>query len=699
MRPVSVILPFAVLGLLILAAVPASSDGASSASASAASSNPVAARSLPVAWIPNAGQHDSKVAFHGRAGNIEAWLTSEGAVLSMRDRRSERDPNLTGAALKLRFGNGSGAMRTEGISELPGRVSYIRGSESKGCFTDLPTYDAVSQKGGDRGIEVVWRDAGHRLSYDVIADAGAAIGGFTIDVDGANRIDVSPSGDLVIETAIGELRHAPPAAYAVDADGTQRDVAVTYRKIDVNRFGFDVKDLHSDEALSIRPVLSFVSYLGDVSLDAARAVATDAEGAAYLVGTCASSSYPATVGCFDAASEARGDAFVIKLASNGSSVVWCTVIGGKGHDEGTSLAVDASGRLFVGGTASGDFPNNAVTSGAGSAGTSDVWCARLSPKGTSLEWCLRFGGASDDVLGALCVDDSGALFAVGTTASTNFPVSPNAVQPNLAGKKDAFVVTLDDAAGMITSGTYIGGEGDDEGSALSIIGKGRIAIAGSTASRRFLDASSAAGGTDAFALVIDDIARPYVGSRFGGPADDAAYGVTVDASGRLLVSGRFGPGYPGSSGIDSGDDGFVACLTADARDRVWTTIIGGAGEDAVHSLLVDNSGTVWITGSSDSSSLSCGLAGAPESEIGSFLIALGDGGEVDDARKPRRIPGGPPHGLALNARSNSLHIAGDADRNDNGAPDDSKTTNVAVDLASCGTVTIDPAGSGGGTNR
>ncbi len=697
MRPVSVIVPFAVLGLLILAAVPASSDHPSSASASVASSHPIAARSMPVAWIPNAGQHDSKVAFHGRAGNIEAWLTSEGAVLSMRDRRSERDPNLTGAAVKLRFGNGSSGVRTEGISELPGRVSYIRGTEGNGCFTDLPTWDAVSQKGADRGIEVVWRDASHRLSYDVIADAGAAIGAFTTEVDGANRIDLTPSGDLVIETAIGELRQSLPSAYAVDADGQQRDVTVAYRKLDANRFGFDVKDLGSDEALSIRPVISFVSYLGDVSLDAARAVATDADGAAYLVGTCASSSFPSGVGCFDAASETRGDVFVMKLASNGTSVVWCTVIGGKGHDEGTSLAVDASGRLFIGGSTSGAFPNSAVTSGAGAAGTSDAWCARLSAKGTSLEWCLRFGGASDDVLNALCTTESGALVAVGTTASTNFPVSPNAAQSTLAGGKDAFVVTLDGVAGMVTSGTYVGGEGDDEGSALSNLGRGRVAVVGSTASRHFLDASSAAGGTDVFALILDDLSRPYVGSRFGGPSDDSASGVAVDGSGRIVVSGRFGPGYPGSSGVDHGDDGFVACLTADARDRVWTTVIGGDAGDAVHSLAVDNSGTLWITGSSGSASLSCGLAGTPETEIGSFLIALTTNGGVDDARKPRRIPGGAPRGLAWNANSNSLHIAGDSERD--GGSEGASASDIAVDFASCGTVTIEPKPSDTTKNR
>jgi hypothetical protein len=128
MRPASLILPFAALGLLMLAAVPASSGTASSPSVSATSANPVAARTLPIAWIPNAGQHDSAVAFYGRAGNVEAWLTSEGAVLSMRDRRSPRDPNLTGAAVRFRFGDTSKPVRSEGLSELAGRVSYLRGA-------------------------------------------------------------------------------------------------------------------------------------------------------------------------------------------------------------------------------------------------------------------------------------------------------------------------------------------------------------------------------------------------------------------------------------------------------------------------------------------------------------------------------------------------------------------------------------------
>jgi hypothetical protein len=63
---------------------------------------------------------------------------------------------------------------------------------------------------------VVWRDADHRVSYDVIADAGASIGAFTIDVDGANRLDVLPSGELVIETAIGRTASVDPLRlYAV----------------------------------------------------------------------------------------------------------------------------------------------------------------------------------------------------------------------------------------------------------------------------------------------------------------------------------------------------------------------------------------------------------------------------------------------------------------------------------------------------
>lgn len=375
--------------------------------------------------------------------------------------------------------------------------------------------------------------------------------------------------------------------------------------------------------------LRFSTYLGGSSIETGHATVIDDEGNVYVAGHTASDDFPNTNA---AATHRIGgtlnlDVYVAKFNPDGA-LVFATYLGGRGDETATAIAVDHQGRVYVaGGTTSSDFPvtaGNLHTYGGGTRLGSDGFFARFSADGMTVEYATYLGGAGDDAVTGLAVDDLGRVYLGGATASTDFPTTPDAFQPSLAGGlemgTDAFFVRLrpDNTAFTLDYATYLGGTADDAAAALAVDDEGRTYVTGFTNSYDFpLERPL----QDTFAGPL----RPFEGDGFvarfaendlldfatylGGSRDDHPMAVALDAAGQVHIAGwtrsHDFPTTPGAYQAErrGTEDAFLVKLDAGARSILYATYYGGGGAERAYSLAVDAAGQPILGGTTTSNDL------------------------------------------------------------------------------------------------
>ncbi len=213
----------------------------------------------------------------------------------------------------------------------------------------------------------------------------------------------------------------------------------------------------------------------------------DADGNAYITGFTFSPDFP-VVNAFQATYQGEGDAFVVKLNSSGSALVYSTYLGGGGMEgsQGKGIAVDTAGNAYVvGETTSPDFPTvNALQGMYG--GNGDIFITKFDPTGRVL-YSTYLGSTDEDVANDVGVDPAGNAYVTGATSSTDFP-TVNPVQPANAngGCCDAVVLKLDPTGSTLIYSTYLGGSGNEQGGfGIAVDAEGTAYVVGQTDSIDF----------------------------------------------------------------------------------------------------------------------------------------------------------------------------------------------------------------------
>ena len=168
------------------------------------------------------------------------------------------------------------------------------------------------------------------------------------------------------------------------------------------------------------------------------------EGTMLLTGSVSSPDFPSTNGAFQRLLKGTSDGFLTKLSAYGRTFIFSTFVGGSGGDFFLMPTVDAQGNIFmVGQTGSQDFPVTADSFQATyGGGQSDGAMAVFSPDGTKLIYATYLGGSGEEMIRSLTLGPNGEVYVVGSTSSSDFPVTSNAAQTHPGGKEDAFVVKL-----------------------------------------------------------------------------------------------------------------------------------------------------------------------------------------------------------------------------------------------------------------
>lgn len=287
-------------------------------------------------------------------------------------------------------------------------------------------------------------------------------------------------------------------------------------------------------------------------------------------------------------------------------LAYSTYLGGSGDEDSFSIAVDRRGQAYVTGqTNSTDFPAQSpfqpINDNPG-----DMFVAQLSADGRSLRYLTYLGGSKIDQGFGIAVDQRGCAYITGRTLSPDFPMM-NAIQPFLSSDfDDAFVAKLTPDGSALRYSTYLGGEGDDQGSDISVDSRGRAFVAGWTRSSDFPTVNAfqpaLAGESDAFVVQFSPNGRSLrYATYLGGAGEDYGSGIAVERQGRAYVTGGtrsldfpiVNALQPSLSGVS---DAFVAQFSAGGNELRYATYLGGSDGEGGSDIAVDQRGRAFVTG-------------------------------------------------------------------------------------------------------
>jgi VCBS repeat-containing protein len=559
---------------------------------------------LPLSFVPNAGQTDSDVRFTVRSFGGTLFFTPQEVVVSLP--RADPDPP---CVLRIQFSGVSPDAEISGGQGLPGRFNYLTGNEPARWRTDISSYSEIFYTGIYPGTDLRYEGREGHLKSTFTVFPGADPSQIRWCYDGAEDVGIdSETGDLLIEAGGRILREKAPVAWQV-IDGENVPVGVRFLLGD-GGIGFDTDAYNPAYPLVIDPVtLVYSTFLGGSGMDmeATCSIALDSSGNAYITGETNSADFP-LLNEFDTRS-GPGDIFVTKLNAAGDALIYSTYLGGSNREGGNSIAVDAAGSAYLTGhTNSLDFPCVNAFQNAYAGGTWDGFVTKLNPAGSGLIYSTYLGGTGFDIAYGIDLDSSGNAYLTGYTESSNFPLQ-NPFDSTL-GSSDAFVTKLNAAGDGIIYSTYLGGGQYERGHGITTDSGGNAYICGITQSSDFplqnAFQNTLGGSQDAFITKLNAAGDALIFSTYlGGTNDDNSKGISLDNGGSVYVSGStYSANFPTLNAFDNtlggSRDAFIAKLNASGGTLIYSTYLGGGGEDGGFGIAADSGGNVYLTGYSQS---------------------------------------------------------------------------------------------------
>jgi len=354
--------------------------------------------------------------------------------------------------------------------------------------------------------------SGHTDSTDFPATPGAFDGTANGGVD-AFVAKFNATGALVYSTYLGGSGY--DRGYGIGTSGGGTAIVSGYTSspnFPTTPGAFDTipsgEDAFATKLSADGSTLVYSTMIGGTGTEIGYASAVDTTGAVYVGGLAISSDLPTTPGAYDRTPDSW-DAFLVKVEPTGGGIAYGTYLGGRDPDWVESIAVDAQGNAYVAGqTASDDFPVTPEAIRTSHPDTWDAFVAKFSPDGSDLLFGTYLGGSSSDHPLAMASHPSGALYIAGAAFSYDFPVSPDALDPTMAGGQEGFVLQMEGGRATFLDSTFLGGESGDLVHGLAFTPSGEALVAGQTWSLGFPVTpgsydTTIAGGGDAFVSKVD----------------------------------------------------------------------------------------------------------------------------------------------------------------------------------------------------
>lgn len=299
---------------------------------------------------------------------------------------------------------------------------------------------------------------------------------------------------------------------------------------------------------------------------------------------------------------------------------WSQVFGGEGDQAGIAVAAEPTGGAVVVGQLGGvaDFGGETLES----AGGDDIFIAWVDPGG-EVTRRLRLGDANPQEARAVAVASDGSVLLAGAMSGA---VDFGGDTWTSAGGRDGYVAKLA-PDGSPAWGLRFGDAGYQAAAGVAVDPAGQVLLAGAFSGSVTLgDTVTSAGGHDALIAKLGADGTPLWSRSLGGPLDQRAHGVAVDAAGEAVVVGEFAGtvGIGGSTvGSAGASDAFVLKLD-DAGELRWLRRFGGSGAETARRVAADGAGGVVI-GGEFSNSLNLGGGPLAGSGGGGLFVGKFDG--------------------------------------------------------------------------
>ncbi|MBC8163576.1 MAG: SBBP repeat-containing protein [Roseiflexaceae bacterium] len=533
---------------------------------------PIAAAPAPLLFTANAGQLDPAVRYSARGNRSTLLLTSDALWFSVVEPAVNALPTqiLQGAHIRQQFVGANPQPRVEPLSALGTRVSFIFGSSSQ---TDVPTWSGVRYVDLYPQIDLEVTSQNGQIVQRLVARKGADLALVKLQLEGADAMRLD--GDaLRLQTPAGEFR-LPLLELVAD-----RSVALP-PELPVLSGGLISAPFRGSSVAAVNqantaatPALIYAARFGGSNYDRSYASAVDDQGALYISGVTLSANLPTTPGAFQQGFAGKPrDAFVAKLNPSGSAPVYITYIGGAGDDQGLALAIGPDRSVFLTGfTDSQNFPRTGTVGDDDDDGFPQraaprddddddddstpvgAFVLKLNPGGTQLVYATVVRNGQDDRAYGIAVDKQGAAYIVGTT-NGSFPFSANPAD-GLCLNTEAFVVKLNPSGTQREYATCLGGSGIDRGEAIAVDSSGAAYVVGATISADFPTTAGSFdpiynGGEDIFLAKLAPNGSALVYSTYlGGTGDDITSlgNIALTATGEVFIAeSTLSPDFPTTS--------------------------------------------------------------------------------------------------------------------------------------------------------
>ena len=485
-----------------------------------------------VEFVENKGQWGTWFKYKAETRGGDVLLENDGFRFILADRRNNQqldsfhhglrkdNPLLKFHVYKVTF-EGAKQPTFKGLKPQKTYYNYYLGNNPKNWHSGIHPNYGVDYLDIYNNIDLHVTSERGQVVYEFIVKPEAATNDISLKFEGQDNIKLK-KGNLVISTTVGDVTELKPFAYQYIND-QRKEVPCDYVLKD-NKLSFDFPEGYDhSQLLVIDPTIVFSTFTGSTADNWGFTATYDNAGNFYAGGLVNNvqygGSFPVSTGAFQ------------------------TTWGG-----GTTVI---SGGMVLGYAA-------------------DISLIKYNSTGNNRLFATYLGGAGNEHVHSMIVDDANNLVMAGRTLSQNFPITSSAYQNTNHGGWDMVVTSMTSDGSSLVGSTYIGGSGDD--------------------------------------CVNFDSTEYFYGELKHNYGDESRSEVQVDHSGNIYVAGcTNSTNFPTTSTAVSTtlsglQDGIVFKLNSTCSNLIWGTYLGGNGSDAAYVLAFDSlQQFLYVAGGTNSS--------------------------------------------------------------------------------------------------